>query len=72
MAESYRATRVAIVSLAVALALAGVAALLGLMGSLADAYAAPYTIRYVSATTGDDGPPANYCNQRTNPCRTIQ
>jgi parallel beta-helix repeat protein len=59
-------------SLAVALALAGVAALLGLMGTLAEVYAAPYTTRYVSATTGDDGPPLNFCSQLTRPCRTIQ
>ncbi len=72
MAEQCRTTRVAMLSLAVALALAGVATLLGLMGTLAEAYAAPYTLRYVSATTGDDGPPVNYCTQRTNPCRTIQ
>ncbi len=72
MPEQCRATRVALLGLAVALALAGIATLLGLMGTLAEAYAAPYTLRYVSAATGDDGPPANYCTQRTNPCRTIQ
>ena len=73
MIRQYRAIRVAMLSLALSLALAGVVALLGLMGALSEAYAAaPHTIRYVSATTGDDGPPANNCNQRTNPCRTIQ
>ena len=72
MIKQRQAIRITMLSLALSVALAGVAALLGLMGALSEAHAAPYTIRYVSATTGDDGPPANYCNQRTNPCRTIQ
>jgi parallel beta-helix repeat protein len=70
MAEQCRATRVIMLSLAVALALAGTAALLGLMGTLAEAHAAPYTTRYVSATTGSDG--LNKCNLIGSPCRTIQ
>ncbi len=72
MAEQCRATRVAMLSLAVALALAGVGALVGLMGTLAEVHAAPYTTRYVSATIGDDGPPINLCNSKTRPCHTIQ
>jgi hypothetical protein len=70
MAEQRRATRVIVLSLTVALALAGTAALLGLMGTLAEAHAALYTTRYVSATTGNDG--LNKCNLIGSPCRTIQ
>ena len=72
MTNQCRATRITMLSLALSLALAGVAALVGLMDALSEAHAAPLGTRYVSATTGNDGPLTNLCNQIEKPCRTIQ
>jgi parallel beta-helix repeat protein len=60
--------RFAALSLAVALALAGVAVLVGLMGEPAVAQAS-VGIRYV-ATTGNDT--FNSCTNGNSPCRTVQ